>query len=82
MLDVQTKQYCTVTVVSSMSMHVSEWSGVQKHSVTECETKMSSMHEECKCYGESKKHDVREMHCNDCNHVHKEYLKGVKAQMK
>ncbi len=57
-----------------MSMRVNEWSGVQKHSVTECETKMSSMHEECIRYDESDKHDVREMHCNNCNQVHKEYL--------
>ena len=46
---------------------------------------MSRIYEECRCYDVSEKHDVREMHCNDCDQVHKECLmqgKSVKAQMK
>ncbi len=55
-------------------MHVDEWSGVQKHSVTECEIQMSSMHEECMCNHECYRHDICEMFCNECNQVHQDYL--------
>ncbi len=35
---------------------------------------MSNIREDRRCYDSSEKHDVRDMLCNDCNQVHKEYL--------